>query len=101
MTFGDASSGEVTIQVPEVATLRLEGGVTLKSGQWLLLAGSKVENLAVQGEPAPSVWKDWLLGGSKSFKARPSQSLVLMLRAEKLATPSRTENHTEKAGKAT
>ncbi|MGO9112446.1 MAG: hypothetical protein ACLP9L_24715 [Thermoguttaceae bacterium] len=105
MTFGDASSGEVTIQVPEVATLRLEGGVALKSGQWLLLAGSKVETLAVQGEPAPSVWKDWLLGGGKSPKARPAQNLVLMLRAEKLPntcpTPSRTENHTAKAGKAT
>ncbi len=80
MTFGNPSSGEVTIQVPEVATLRLEGGVALKSGQWLLLAGSKVENLAVQGEPAPSVWTDWLLGGGKSPKARPAQSLVLMLR---------------------
>jgi hypothetical protein len=104
MTFGDASSGEVTLQVPEVATLRLEGGVALKSGQWLLLAGSKVENLAVQGEPAPSVWKDWLLGGT-SPKARPAQSLLLMLHAEKLpntcSTSSRTENHTAKAGKAT
>ena len=105
MTFGNASSGELTIQVPEVATLRLEGGVALKSGQWLLLAGSKVESLAVQGEPAPSVWKDWLLGGGKSPQARPAQSLVLMLRAEKLPnncpTPSRMENHTAKAGKAT
>ncbi len=105
MTFGNPSSGEVTIQVPEVATLRLEGGVALKSGQWLLLAGSKVENLAVQGEPAPSVWTDWLLGGGKSPKARPAQSLVLMLRAEKLPntcpTPGRTEYHSAKAGKAT
>ena len=46
------------IQVPEVATLRLEGGVALQSGQWLLLAGLKAENPLGQGEPASSSWKD-------------------------------------------
>ena len=105
MTFGDATSGEVTIQVPELATLRLEGGVALKSGQWLRLAGSKVESLAVQGEPVPSVWKDWLLAAASLPKRVRLQSLVLMLCAEKLPntcpTPSRTENHTAKADKAT
>ena len=37
VSFRDAPSVEVTIQVPEVAMLRLEGGVVMKSGQWVLL----------------------------------------------------------------
>ncbi len=96
MTFGDASSDEVKIQVPEVATLRLEGGVALKSGQWLLLAGSKAENPAIEAEPASSSWNGWPLIGGRYFKARPVKELVLMLRAEKLPQPlpgtSQTEN---------
>ena len=98
MTFGEAPSGEVKIQVPEVATLRLEGGIALKSGQWLLLAGSKAENPAGQGEPASSSWKDWLLGGGRSFKARPAQELVLMLRAEMLPQPRPATSQTENGG---
>ncbi len=88
--------GEVTIQVPEVATLRLEGGVALKSGQWLLLAGSKAEDAKGEGEPASPSWTDWLPGGGRSSKARPPQEVVVMLRAERLAQPrpatSKAEN---------
>lgn len=83
VTFHDASSSEVTIQAPEVATLHLEGGVSLKSGQWVLLAGSHAENLT-ERQPASVSWQDWLVGSTKSSSAQPAPRLVLMLRAEKL-----------------
>ena len=73
-----------TLQIPEMATLRMEGGVVLKSGQWLLLGGSQAKNQAAEGEPMPVSWKDWLLGGGKRFKQGETQELVLMLRAEKI-----------------
>ncbi len=95
LTFRDDSSAEMTIQRPEVATLQLEGRVELKSGQWVLLAGPSAGNLANQGEPAPSSWKDWLPGGGKPPKAAPARSLVVMLRAEKLPLPRPAASQTE------
>jgi hypothetical protein len=88
-----ASSGPggkpVTLQIPEVGTVRIEGGAVLKSGQWLLLAGSK-KGQAAKAEVTPVSWKHWLIGHQEP---RPTQELVLMLRAEKFDTPNskRTE----------
>jgi hypothetical protein len=83
VTFGGEGSGKVTLQVPEVATLRLEGGAALKSGQWFVLVGSQ----ASVGQPDPAPAWERFLGGGKQFKAHPSRQLVLMLRAEKLPQP--------------
>lgn len=87
VTIGGEVSGKVSLQVPEVATLRLEGGAALKSGQWFILVGAKAEENA-SGEPEPAtVWERLLGGGTRSQAHRPQQ-LVLMLRAEKLPQPA-------------
>jgi hypothetical protein len=77
-----------TIQIPKVATVRMEGGALLKPGQWVLLSGSKAKDQAEVGEPTPVSWTDWLLGGGKRFQRRETQELVLMLRAEKVDSPA-------------
>ena len=41
-TFNRTPTDGTTIQIPKVATIRLEGGAALKPGQWLLLSGSDI-----------------------------------------------------------
>jgi hypothetical protein len=82
---GGGGPGNVTLQVPEVATVRLEGGAALKSGQWFVLVGSQPDNAAGQAEPA-TTWER-LFGGGKQFKAHSARQLVIMLRAEKILQP--------------
>lgn len=85
VSFIRTSPNGTTLQIPEVATVRIEGGAILKPGQWLLLGGSIAEN-EVSGEldETPASWTDRLFGGGKHFKKREAQSLILMLQAEKL-----------------
>jgi hypothetical protein len=86
-TFNRTPTSGTTIQIPEVATVRMEGGVVLKPGQWLLLGGSKTDDQVAKGKMTPV--SDWLLGGAK----RETQELVLMLRAEKIQLPAPTASH--------
>ncbi len=46
-----------TIQVPEVATARTEGGAMLKQGQWLLLGGLDCKDQAAKSEVIAVSWK--------------------------------------------
>ncbi|MEN6558251.1 MAG: M56 family metallopeptidase, partial [Thermoguttaceae bacterium] len=83
-TVNRASTSGMTIQIPEVATIRMEGGAVLKSGQWLLLGGLKTKKEV--GEPVATQvsWVEWLFGKGKQFKRRESQELIMMLRAERI-----------------
>ncbi|MHB8956361.1 MAG: hypothetical protein ACYC4U_25535 [Pirellulaceae bacterium] len=85
--FDRAATSGKTIQIPEVATIRLEGGVTLQPGQWLLLGGPKAADQAAQAEPMRVSWTDRLFGGGKRFKRRETQQLVLVLRADRIQLP--------------
>ncbi len=93
VSFNRTPTGGTTIQIPEVATIRMEGGAVLKPGQWLLLSGSKAKNEVAVPDETPVWWADWLFGGGKRFKRAETQELVLMLRAEKVNTlnPKRIE----------
>jgi hypothetical protein len=93
VNFQQTAAGGKSIQIPEVATVRMEGGAELKSGQWLLLSGPSAENHPDSGEAAPSPWKDWLLGGGKHSGRHQSQKLVLMLRADKVPLPNAAISH--------
>src|SRR5262249_13158747 len=62
VTEGGEEPNQVTLQVPEVATTRLEGGAALKSGQWLVLVGPQTENATGEAESA-SAWERLLGGG--------------------------------------
>ncbi len=82
---------DTTIQIPKVATIRLEGGAALKPGQWLLLSGSDITDQMT----ATSVEADWpiswiygLVDGWKHPKPHETYSLVMMLQAEKIDTPN-------------
>jgi beta-lactamase regulating signal transducer with metallopeptidase domain len=81
--FNRTPTSGTTIQIPKMATVRVEGGAKLMSGQWLLLGGSKADDQVAKGKVTPVSWKDWLLSGGKPVKQRETQELVLMLRAEK------------------
>ena len=91
--FNRTPTSGTTLQIPKVATIRLEGGAVLKPGQWLLMAGSKAENEVGVPDETPVWWADWLFGKGKRFKRAETQELVLMLRAEKVDTlnPKRIE----------
>ena len=81
------SSKPVAVQVPEVATTRVAGGVALNRGQWLLLllTGREHRNQAAKADAAPVSWKDWLLGNLPPADQRTEpQSMIVMLRAEKV-----------------
>ena len=89
--FNRTPTSGTAIQIPKVATVRMEGGAALKPGQWLLLGGSKAANevtveFAVPDE-TPVWWADWLFGKGKRFKRVETGELVLMLRAEKVDAP--------------
>jgi bla regulator protein blaR1 len=86
VNFTPASTNGTTLQIPEVATVCMEGGAALKPGQWLLLGGSDMTNQMTATKVAPVSWKDWLLGGGKRQKPPQTQELFLMLRADKVAT---------------
>lgn len=87
VSFNRTPAGGTTVQIPEVATARIEGGAVLKPGQWLLLGGSKPKDQAAKATAAPISWNDWLLGGGKHQEQRETQELVLILRAEKVDMP--------------
>ena len=91
--FNRTPTSGTTIQIPKMATVRMEGGAVLKPGQWLLLGGSNAEDQSVKAEPVPASWTDWLLGGGKRFKQCETQELVMMLRAEKIQLPRATTSH--------
>lgn len=94
VNFTPASTNRTTLQIPEVATIRMEGGAALKPGQWLLLGGSDMTNQMTATKVAPVSWMDWLLGGGKRQKQPKTQELFLLLRAEKFATaPQHTNNN--------
>jgi urease beta subunit len=88
-TFNRTPTDGTTIQIPKVATVRLEGGAELKSGQWLLLGGSDSTDQTAKPKVASVSWKDRLVGRWTHQEPRETQSLILMLRAEKVATGSR------------
>ena len=95
-TFNRTPTSGVTIQVPKVATVRMEGGAALKPGQWLLLSGSDITDQMTESKVAPVSWVDWLAGGCKQQEPHETQSLIMMLRAEKLATdPQHTDDKAE------
>lgn len=73
-----------TVQIPEVASIRMEGGAELKPGQWLLLSGSDMTNQMTATKVAPVSWKDWLLSGGKRQKQPQPPQFLMMLRAEKI-----------------
>lgn len=78
-----------TIQIPKVATIRVEGGAALKPGQWLLLSGSDITDQMTETRVEadwPDSWINWLSGGWKPQKPHETYSLIMMLRAEKVAT---------------
>ena len=83
-TFNRTPSGGVTIQVPKLATVRMEGGAALKPGQWLLLGGSDIPEQMTEFKVAPVSWIDWFEGGCKQQEPHETQSLIMILRAEKL-----------------
>jgi hypothetical protein len=94
-TFNRTPTDGTTIQIPKVATIRLEGGAALKPGQWLLLSGSDITDQMTMTatKVAPVSWKDMLVGGWKQQEPRERQSLIMMLRAEKVAAdPQRTDD---------
>lgn len=81
------SGKPAAVQVPEVATTRVESAVALNRGQWLLLLlnGREHRNQTVKAEAAPVSWKDWLFGGPPPAGQRSEpQSMIVMLRAEKV-----------------
>ena len=86
-TFNRTPTDGTTIQIPKVATIRLEGGAALKPGQWLLLSGSDITDqmtaTAVKAD-WPVSWIDGLVGGWKQQEPHERQSLIMMLRAEKI-----------------
>ena len=93
-TATDASSGKPwTIQVPEVATMRLEGVVKVPTGKWLVLVGPDFMTEKRHDESwVVTLANGWL--GSAGLKltdqAEQSESstLLTMLRVEKAATSS-------------
>ena len=89
VSFASTAAGGPTIQVPEVATARMEGGATLKQGQWLLLGGLDCKDQAAKPEATTSSWKSWLFGGSprENQQAEP-QAMIVMLRAQKKPLPA-------------
>ena len=92
-TFNRTPTSGTTIQIPKVATVRMEGGAVLKPGQWLLLGGPERKDQAAKPEVTQVSWTDWLLGGGKRFKQCETQELVMMLRAEKIQLPRATTSH--------
>jgi beta-lactamase regulating signal transducer with metallopeptidase domain len=101
-TFNRTPTDGTTIQLPKVATVRMEGGATLKPGQWLLLGGpDSADWKACFPQTANPVvtsvsWTDWLVGGWMHQEPPKRQSLILMFRAEKVAADSqRTDGHAE------
>jgi hypothetical protein len=97
-TFNRSPTDGTTIQIPKVATIRLEGGAVLKPGQWLLLSGSDITDQMTMTatKVGPASWKDLLVGGWKQQEPRERHSLILMLRTEKITTdPQHTDNNTE------
>jgi beta-lactamase regulating signal transducer with metallopeptidase domain len=99
-TFNHAPPGGITIQLPKVATVRMEGGAALKPGQWLLLGGPDSASLPQAAKPkaAPVSWKDRLVGGWTHQEPRETRSLILMLRAEKVATDSQRADYNAEHG---
>lgn len=83
-TFNRSPSDAATIQMPTVATIRLEGDAALKPGQWLLLSGADITNQMTATKDAPVSWTDRLVGAWTHQEPRETQSLILMLRAEKV-----------------
>ena len=77
-----------TLHIPETATLRMEGGVELKPGQWLLLGGSKADDEPAKGQVMSTSWYDWFLDNGKGQNQPQRHELVLMLRAEKIPLTS-------------
>jgi hypothetical protein len=88
-TFNRTSTDTTTIQMPKLATIRLEGGATLKPGQWLLLSGSDITDQMTMTatKVGPISWKDMLVGGWKQQEPPERQSLILMLRTERIESP--------------
>jgi len=82
--FNRAPNRQSTVQMPKVATVRIEGGADLMSGQWLVLGGLKPDDQAAKREALPVSWKDWLPGRGNRAKKRETRELVLMLRAERI-----------------
>jgi len=82
---------DTTIQIPEVATLRMEGGALLKKGQWLLL--SALDHRTTENEDTTLSWKDWLFSGGKRQKQHETRTLLFMLRAERTQLPLAMARH--------
>jgi hypothetical protein len=82
-----APDGELTLQIPQVSTLRIDGGVSLKPGQSLLLGS--VKGFA---EARKVSWTDKLFGGwllPKQSEVQPLE-LVLLLRVDSFERLSHT-----------
>ncbi len=93
-TATDASGGkQFTIQVPEVATMRLEGVVEVPTGKWLVLVGPEFMTEKNHNESSVvNVANGWLaLAGLKltdQVEQSESSMLLTMLRVEKASTSS-------------
>jgi hypothetical protein len=77
-----ASNADLKLQIPRLATLRVDGGVVLKPGQSAILAG--IKRLSESRQPSLT---DRLLGGWNHPPKREFQVLVLMLRVEPYQLP--------------
>jgi general secretion pathway protein D len=99
VSFSRTPTDGTAIQIPKVATIRVEGGASLKPGQWLLLSGSDITDQMTATKIKadwPVSWINWLVGGWKHQEPHETESLILMLRAEKIATdPQRTDSNAE------
>ncbi len=98
-TFNRTPTDGTTVQIPKVATIRLEGGAELKPGQWLLLSGADITDQMTATQVKadwPVSWIDGLASGRKLQEPHETQSLIMMLRAEKVAiAPQLTDNNAE------
>ncbi len=95
---GTAEKG-VTLQVPEIETTRVEGRVELPWQRCLLLRG--LERKVPEGKPESTVatrLTQWLLPGAIDLKKPEdqSQSLLVMLRAEKVPALGTTQPATRR-----
>ncbi len=72
-TFSGTPGGPTTIQIPKVASFRIEGGAVLKPGQWLLLGGLKGEDQTAKDKAKPVSWKERLARGWEASDAERDQ----------------------------
>jgi hypothetical protein len=88
-----------SLQVPEVATARVEGRVELPWNKYLLLGG--LEPRSPEGKPEATLGtrlKRWLLPGGLELKTPDGkpQSMLVMLRAEKVPSLGATQPATRR-----